>query len=166
MSSVPVVISQILMSLLRLPRASMRPSGESREADHVVVIACEEKLLRFAGIRVPQPYGTVFAGSGQRLAVRREEDGSDVRRVSPERAQEAPGFNVPHADEPVDSSAGESQPVRCKGHRPDSMRMAANVLKLPCPCLPVFEEVDWRGVCSRRCVGGGREQVGKQFGRP
>ena len=28
MSSVPVVTSQILMSLLWLPRASMRPSGE------------------------------------------------------------------------------------------------------------------------------------------
>src|SRR5207247_8058233 len=55
-----------------------------REANDIVVIACEEELLRFAGIRVPQPDGTVFAGSGQRLAIRREDDGSDVRRMSPE----------------------------------------------------------------------------------
>ena len=54
-----------------------------READDIVVIACEEELLRFAGVRVPEPDGTVLAGSGQRLAVRREDDGSYIRRVSP-----------------------------------------------------------------------------------
>src|SRR5438552_17099594 len=55
-----------------------------READDIVVIACEEELFRFAGLRVPEPDGTVLAGCGQRLAVRREDDGSDVRRVSSE----------------------------------------------------------------------------------
>ena len=58
--------------------------GREGEADDIMVVACEKELLRFAGIRVPQPDSTVLAGSGQRLAVRREDDGSDVCRVSPE----------------------------------------------------------------------------------
>jgi len=58
--------------------------GREREADDIVVVAREEELLRFAGVRVPQPDGTVLAGSGQCLAVRREDDGSDVRCVPPE----------------------------------------------------------------------------------
>jgi hypothetical protein len=122
-----------------------------RETDDIVVIACEEELLRFAGVRIPQPDGTVLAGSGQGLAVRREEDGSDIRGVPPERSQKAPGFNVPLTDEPIDSAAGEGQAVRRKDDRPDSVRMAAKGRQLPCRCLPVFEEIDGSGACSYRC---------------
>ena len=58
--------------------------GGEREADDIVVVACEEELLRFAGGWVPQSDGSVLTGSGEGLAVRREDDGSDVRRMSPE----------------------------------------------------------------------------------
>ena len=82
------------------------------EADDIVVVTRKEQLFRFAGVRVPEPDGAVLAGRGQRLAVRREDDGSDVCRVAPEGAQQAPCLNVPDTDEPVDSSTGKGQPVR------------------------------------------------------